>query len=601
MLVLCHTADLGTLAEMGTPTGGAAWQLLDSAQWPTATGAGMKLWWKIAGSSEPSTYGLTQNSGADGTATIVCVQSPGAGTPVVAHTGGTTLASSIPTPSTTPNGATDFEIRFVGATSGNGSATTFTPPGGFTERSDVTSGTQYAPQSCATRTLSSSGATGTQNFTSTNTLASYLGFTVNIGSAGGGGGTQVQPSVRSVSTASGNLVASYTVAKPAGTQPGDLMFWAQSFTAAGSNPGNNGPQEGEFWAFFAHNSDIPNTMSVWWKIAGPSEPATYTVGNFSTTERSSVVLITVKDAPTDYSGYPFQRPPNVTNETTSGGSNLGSIVSPSFTPPDGLTLDLRIVTCDGSASARTWTPPAGYTEVADIHDAGNRTGVTVAWKQLSGTAPTGTQTFTASSATMNSVWTAAIGIPAAPVLIALNDAGSAVESLSVVQATQKTLTDTGSSTETLSAVTTAALADAGSAVEQLTVTATSALADTATAAEMLTAAATVALAETGSAADAINAGMPVALAQAGTAADALTVQATVTLTQAGTAVDALTVTVQVALSDTASAADALIGVLIEDITVTAGAAQRGWSSGEPASSFTAGMPVRGWCAGPPTT
>ncbi|MFI6496895.1 hypothetical protein [Nonomuraea typhae] len=165
---------------MGTPTGGATWNLLADRARDDSTGAGTKVWWKVAGAGEPSTYGFTQGSSADGSVSIIAVQDGSTNTPIVAQTGGTASGTSKATPSTTPNGSDDFEIRCV-ALHTVSATVTFTPPSGFTERTDIQSST-FALTTTATRTLASGGATGTHNFTCTNTVGEWHGFTVNIGS-----------------------------------------------------------------------------------------------------------------------------------------------------------------------------------------------------------------------------------------------------------------------------------------------------------------------------------------------------------------------------------------------------------------------------------
>lgn len=140
----------------------------------------MRLWWKVA-SGEPASYSLTPTGGGDNTVSVVCVQDALSGTPVVAFVGDSVSSAIVATPSTTPNGVDDFEVRFVG---GRATGSSYTPPAGFTERTDLVSGTSAA-QSSATRPLTGNGATGVHNFTSATNMPRYLGFTVNIASAPG--------------------------------------------------------------------------------------------------------------------------------------------------------------------------------------------------------------------------------------------------------------------------------------------------------------------------------------------------------------------------------------------------------------------------------
>lgn len=182
VLVAFHGADVGALTDMGTPTGGATWNLLASRARDDATGAGSKVWWKVAGASEPTSYGFTQGSNADGAVSIVAVQNASSNTPVIAQTGGTTSGTSKATPSTTPNGSDDLEIRCVILHAPGASGLTSTAPATYTEQTDVESG-QYVLSTTATKALTSGAATGTQNFTISASVSEWHGFTVDIGSS----------------------------------------------------------------------------------------------------------------------------------------------------------------------------------------------------------------------------------------------------------------------------------------------------------------------------------------------------------------------------------------------------------------------------------
>lgn len=173
--VLTATSAMGS---MGTPTGGATWQLLEEYEGTAISG---KAWWKVAGGSEPSTYGFTKDANA-GTVIIVAVPGGAATAPVVAATGefvGSTTA--IATPSIIPTRSDDLEIRVAGFMRDGGSGSiTFTPPSTYTARVTVgTSGTDVF-STLATKSLSSSSATGSQNFTASTTPFDEIGFTIAI-------------------------------------------------------------------------------------------------------------------------------------------------------------------------------------------------------------------------------------------------------------------------------------------------------------------------------------------------------------------------------------------------------------------------------------
>jgi hypothetical protein len=76
-----QVCDIGSQNDLTAPSGGQTWQLL----YASGTFQGRiflhKIWWKIAGSAEPASYGFTKASGADGVAVVLSVA--GADTSVI--------------------------------------------------------------------------------------------------------------------------------------------------------------------------------------------------------------------------------------------------------------------------------------------------------------------------------------------------------------------------------------------------------------------------------------------------------------------------------------------------------------------------------------
>lgn len=176
LLIAFQSADAGTFAAMTTPTGGATWTLLAQQQWTSAE-PGTKVWWKVAG-SEPASYGFAQSSSDDGVVGIAAIQGAASTTPVFASSSSTVSGTSVPTPSVTPTGIDDLELRWAAAELPSG-ATTWTPPAGYSEQIDVQSGT-LTTASLATKALASGAATGIQNFTASTSRSSHIGFTVAV-------------------------------------------------------------------------------------------------------------------------------------------------------------------------------------------------------------------------------------------------------------------------------------------------------------------------------------------------------------------------------------------------------------------------------------
>lgn len=189
VLLAFQSADGGSdpSSAMTTPTGGSIWRLLDSL----ATNAGgtyflaTKVWWKLAGASEPASYGFAHLAASDGVCAVTNVKNTSTATPVVAQSSEASPGTTVDTPSTTPTGDNDFELRWVAASDSGGgsSAVTWADPGpAFDERADLQS-TSFTTGCLATRALTSGSGTGVQTFTATvpaGTLDLAHGLTVNV-------------------------------------------------------------------------------------------------------------------------------------------------------------------------------------------------------------------------------------------------------------------------------------------------------------------------------------------------------------------------------------------------------------------------------------
>ncbi|MEV4383925.1 hypothetical protein, partial [Streptosporangium sp. NPDC049644] len=176
ILIAFQASDTdSTLTDLGTPTGGATWQLLGSR----SGGPIQKYWWKVAGGSEPTTYGFTQGSTANGIVIIVAVSGGATTTPIHANnsSGSTT---TVTTPTITSPGADALELRFASGIAGG--ATTWTPPSGHTERREQQVSTNLSGH-VTTRALTAGGATGTANHTASVNQTSRGGVTIAVATA----------------------------------------------------------------------------------------------------------------------------------------------------------------------------------------------------------------------------------------------------------------------------------------------------------------------------------------------------------------------------------------------------------------------------------
>ena len=158
IMLAFHTADIGALSAL-TISGGASWTLLGSLS-NGDDALQTKVWWKVAGGSEPSTYTFGQDSGSDGVAAVVTVNNADtAATPAFASQVQTEANTVYQTPSTTPAGSNDLEIRWASGSWGGGGNTWTAPSAGdgWTERVDKQSNT-FTTACLATKQLTGSGS-----------------------------------------------------------------------------------------------------------------------------------------------------------------------------------------------------------------------------------------------------------------------------------------------------------------------------------------------------------------------------------------------------------------------------------------------------------
>ncbi|MBG0828541.1 hypothetical protein HS041_12255 [Planomonospora sp. ID67723] len=200
-------------------------------------------------------------------------------------------------------------------------------------------------------------------------------------------------SVRSVSTATGTSTT-ITVTKPTGTASGDLLVasFTNDFGAFSSIVAPSG------WTVLDsldHGNNSLHTVLAY-KVAGGSEPASY---DWTQAVADAVVIVVaVQGADTT----------PVLVEARSDNAPGSSHLSASVTPTGSDDLELRFWGGNPSnVSGVTWTPPAGYTEIADTQ-ATTWTSACAVSKQLSSSAATGSQTATTVASFDSDAYTVAI-------------------------------------------------------------------------------------------------------------------------------------------------------------------------------------------------
>lgn len=379
------------------------------------------------------------------------------------------------------------------------------------------------------------------------------------------------PNIRGVSQAnSAGAVASFTVPKAPGTVSGDVVYLLHT-TNSDAVADLGTPSGGAAWTLVATVGPEFSfcVAKLWKKTAGGSEPSTYTLNQTSADDGTAIVVALI-DASLGAHVV----------ATAAGQFGTTAVDTPSTTPVGPADLDLRFVGAYGTSAAATWTPPAGYTEQADVQS-GTMTTSSLATKQLSSGAATGAQTFTI-SVTPTRWRSITVTVTGTATAVSVGDTASAANALSVSATTP--LGDTAQAADALTAARVIALADAGAGVDAITTSAAVALADTATAVDTGANGQPVFFPDTAAAADTIGATVTGAgLGQAAAAVDTVAITATAALTSTAAAADALTYSEVLfpEFGDTAQTADTVTVVDVKDRDATAGPPRRSWSSRPP--------------------
>ena len=341
------------------PTG---WTQIGSTQsWSHPDGTlYARVYYRVAGASEPSTYAWGLNATNDIACTIVAYSNVDTADPIAANGAQTQTSASMTAPSVDAATTADM-LLFLGAVGDDSAGTrTVTPPSGMTELADTTNGTTWIKSYAAHELLSASGATGTRTAT-ISASARNAGFLVAL---------------RPSSTAGSNT--SVSVSKPTGVVDGDVMVATVAF-AGGTLTAPAG------WTQVLEQAGTGVTLRVYRRTAS-SEGSSYT-WSLSTADGLAVAI-----------GAYY----NVDTTTPVGGSgsqansSSTSMVAPTVTP--GTTADMLLFAGAVAGNVRA-TAPGGMNEEADAGATG--VGVYMADQLLASGSATGTRTATLASATAN--------------------------------------------------------------------------------------------------------------------------------------------------------------------------------------------------------
>jgi len=375
--------------EAGTFTPPSSWTLINAGTNGTVVTVG--AWYKIAGGSEPASYTWSWTNPQTVYAFIVRITGHDSSNPINVS-GFATGNSSTPTcPDVNTTVADALVLRIFGA---NWAQVTVDGgyPSGHTGITVDVSGDPLQIGQCsggaAYKTQAAFGATGAAAFTMT-AAHEWRALTVAIAPPAPPEG----PIYQSFAEASNIFdVTSIMVSKPSGTANGDLLI---GVVVTDEDAGTFTPPSG--WTLINSGTADPGgiadqvTLGTWYKIAGGSEPPSYT---WSWTNPQTVYAFIVR-----ITGHDSSNPINVWGVDT--GSSTGTIITitcPDVTTTVDDTLVLRIFGADRAMNFGSY--PSGHTGITFDSSSGDNTTPYqctggAAWQAQATAGATGTADFTA--------------------------------------------------------------------------------------------------------------------------------------------------------------------------------------------------------------
>lgn len=176
VLVGYHSTDFGAYSDLSAPAG---WVLLTGNDQGTDK-LHLKIWTKLAGASEGTTYTFNQGTGEDGVVIITTLRGVDTNTAHWLYATPTWSANSTSRVTATVAGAQPGAVLLCSATVDmNNTAATFTPPSGMIEQADAQSNAWTA--STVASLLAPPDPTGTKTFTVSN--GTFFGTNGGIQSA----------------------------------------------------------------------------------------------------------------------------------------------------------------------------------------------------------------------------------------------------------------------------------------------------------------------------------------------------------------------------------------------------------------------------------
>jgi signal peptidase I len=339
--VAFHTRDFA-----GTITAPAGWTMVRVDDDATRTMQG--VFWKFAGSSEPTTYTFTNttgDTGRSGSGAISVFSGVDTSTPIDAD--GANVYPSNVTSLTAPSVTTTVGGTRLLTLVGQRSDGPITPPTGMAERYEATSSNDNVIE-MADQGLTSPGATGTRTATSATsrpgvaqTVALRPQQVALVGTGPTGG-------------AANGAAGTIALGRPSGVVADDVLIAHVALHTHSFDPNPITPPAG--WHTIRIDTDANHvTAGAFWKRATGSEPSTYTFTNVSgdSTQQAVGAVMAYRGVdPID----PVDDDAGTTNIT-----GTDNVVAPSVTASRPGARLLSLVAAYGNSHGPA-TPPGSMTE-----------------------------------------------------------------------------------------------------------------------------------------------------------------------------------------------------------------------------------------------
>jgi hypothetical protein len=304
--------------------------------------------WKVAGSSEPSSYTFTNTTGdttRTGAGGIAAYSGVDTTSPIDAH-GATTYPGNV-TALTAPSLTTSVAGARLLTLVAQRSDGPITPSSGMAERLEVSASNQNVLE-LADQALAAAGATGTRTATSganRSGVAQAVALRPRQVALVGTGAT---------GTALNGATGTLTLPRPSGVAADDVLIAHVVLHTHGFAP--NPIQAPSGWHEIRVDTDANHvTAGVFWRRAGGSEPSSYTFTNNSgdTTQQAVGAILA-------YRGLDPAAPVDA-HAGTADPSGVDDVVTPSVTTTAPTTRLLSLVGAYGNNQGPA-APPGGMTE-----------------------------------------------------------------------------------------------------------------------------------------------------------------------------------------------------------------------------------------------